>query len=340
MVHVIVGPDRALAKQTLDAVLAESDPAGFDTDRIDAASSSFDAIFAAVTAIPFFGARRVIVLSGMLAQATGKAGRGGKGKSESDLGRLLGAVPETTTLILFDPDLGEPNATVRKQFPRGVELSTNEAPRGAALVEFATRIAADNGSKLDQRTARKLLDQLYPGYWPQAPQNRAYDKPPSIEQLQSEIAKLALAAHPGSITTDLIDELVPKRSEERIFPLLDAVIGGNQRAALNEIDNASRAGEDSSRTMNQLYQQIELSVGAVAPGRPADVLQAARALGISNAYRLTRVTEAAQRARVRPARQLRLALENDRRIKSGRLRNPDEALIDLVVRATTATENR
>lgn len=340
VLHVILGPDRALARRSLDRIVGAADPNGFDSDRIDAASNSFDALFAAVTAAPFFGSRRVIVLSGMLAQASGKPGRGGKGKQETDLSRLVSAIPETTTLVLFDPDLGELGATMRKQLPADVDLSVNDAPRGRALVDACARMAADAGAKLDGGTAQLLLDRLFPGYWPQAPQNRAYDKPPSIEQLESEISKLALAAHPGPITRELVDELVPRRSEERIFPLLDAVIGGNGRVALTELENANRAGEDAGRTMNQLYQQIELSVGAVASGRPSDPLQAGRALGISNAYRMTRVTDAAQRARVRPARQLRLALETDRRMKSGRLRNPDEALIDLVVRVTGQAENR
>lgn len=340
MLHVILGPDRALAKRALENVLSSIDPDGFGTDHIDASSSSFDAIFAAVTAVPFFGTQRVIVLSGMLAQPAGKSGRGSKGKTESDLIRLIGAIPNTTTLILFDPELGEPSATVRKQLPGEVEIVLNEAPRGNALVELASKFASDNGSTLDSRTARNLLVRLFPGSWEQAAKNRAFDKPPSIELLQSEIEKLALAAYPGAISTELIDALVPRRSEERIFPLLDAVIGGNPGQALVELENAQRAGEDPGRTMNQLYQQIELSVGAIAPGRPPDALQAARALGVSNAYRLTRVTEAAHRAKVRPTRQLRLALENDRRMKSGHLRHPDDALVDLVVRVTTQTENR
>ncbi len=340
VLHVILGSDRALAKLALERVLQVADPSGLDTDRIDAGASSFDAIFAAVTAAPFFGSRRVIILNGMLAQTTGKAGRGGKGKSESDLSKLLAAVPETTSLVLFDPELGELNTTTRKQLPGDIEISINDAPRGAALIELTVRLASDLGAKIDRPVAQKLLDRLFPAYWPQAPQNRAFDKPPSVEQLESEIGKLAIAAYPDAITTSLIDDLVPQRNEERIFPLLDAVIGGNQRGALVETENANRAGEDASRTMNQLYQQIELSVGAVASGRPSDPLQAGRALGIANAYRMTKVTEAAQRGRIAPARQLRMALENDRRLKTGRLRNPDEALIDLVVRTTTPTENR
>lgn len=340
MLHVIVGPDRALARKELDRVLADADPNGLDTDRLDAATSSFDAIFAAVTAVPFFSDRRVIVLTGLLPQSSTKGGRGGKGRAGSDVERLVAAIPETTTLVLFEPDLGELSATVRKQLPKDIALSANDAPRGNALLELVSRLAASNGSRIDNEAARRLLDRLFPGYWMQSPQNRAFDKPPSMEQVESEIAKLALAAYPDAITSQLVEDLVPQRREDRIFPLLDAVIGGNQRGALAHVESAIRAGEEPSRMMNQIYQQIELAVGAVASGRPADPLQAGRALGIANAYRMTRVTDAAQRGRVKPARQLELALENDRRMKSGRLRNPDEALVELVVRATTPPENR
>lgn len=340
MLFVILGSDRALANRALDEQLNQLDPSGMSTDRIDAAGSSFDAIYAAVTAAPFFGAQRVIVLQGMLAQSSSKGGRGGKSKSDSDVSRLVEAVPDTTHLILFDPDLAELNATLRKQLPEGISISINEAPRGAALVEFAQRMATEQGSKLDGKTARLILDRLFPAYWPQAPMNRAFDKPPSIGQLETEIGKLALASYPGPITAEIVDEMVPQRSEERIFPLLDAVIGGNQPGALTEIENARRAGEDPSRTMTQLYQQIELAVAATSQGRPKDPVQAGRALGLSNANRMRPVEQSAQRARVAPVQQLQLALESDRKLKTGRIRNPDDGLVDLVVRVTGPTKSR
>ena len=340
MLHVIIGPDYALARKALDRLLSAVDPGGFDIDRIDASANSYDAIFAAVTAAPFFGSQRVIVLSGLLAQVAGKGGRGSKAKLDGDADRLIVAIPETTTLILFDPDLGELSATVRKQLPKDLDLSVNEAPRGNALLQLVAHLAVENDSRIENRAAQSLLDRLFPGYWTQAPQNRAFDKPPSVEQLESEIAKLALAAYPEPITGELIDELVPQRGEDRIFPLLDAVLGGNQAGALTHVDSGHRAGEDPSRMLNQIYQQIELAVGALAPGRPGDPLQVGRALGVANAYRMTKITDSAQRGRVSPARQLALALETDRRMKTGRLRNPDEALVDLVVQVTTPKENR
>ncbi len=340
MLFVILGSDRALARHFLDQKLTQLDPTGMDTDRIDAGTNSYDALFAAVTAAPFFGSHRVIVLNGLLAQSVSKGGRGTKAKTDTDVVRLIAAIPETTHLILFDPELAELNASLKKQLPAGVSVSVNEAPRGTALIELAQRYASDNGVKLDKANARDVLDRLFPAYWPQAPMNRAFDKPPSVEQLESEIAKLALAAYPDPISSEVIEEMIPQRSEERIFPLLDAVIGGNQRGALVEAENAQRAGEEAGRTMAQLYQQIELAVAAKAEGRPSDPMQAGRALGLANANRMRKVEQASQRARVAPARQLRLALENDRKMKNGQLRTPDEALVDLVVRVTGPTENR
>jgi len=340
VLFVILGSDRALARQALGRQLAALDPGGIDTDRIDAASSSFDAMLAAVTAVPFFGSNRVIVIEGLLSQSAAKGGRGGKAKAETDVARLVGSMPETTRLILFEPEMAELSASIKKQLPDGVTVSINEAPRGNALIELAQDMASRQYSSLDKTTARALLDRLFPAYWPQAPANRAFDKPPSMELLESELAKLALASYPGPITVGIIDEMIPQRSEERIFPLLDAVIGGNQRGALGEVENARRAGEDPSRMLAQIYQQTELAVAVKAAGRPSDPVQAGRALGLANANRMQPVERAVQRARMAPVRQLRLALENDRRIKTGRIRNPEEGLVDLVVRVTGQTENR
>lgn len=340
MLFIILGSDRALAKQALDHLLGNIAPNKLEIDWIDAANSSSDAIFAAATAAPFFGSQRVIVLSGLLTQIASKVGRAGKGKSDNDLARLVGSLPESTSLVLFDPELGELGTNIRKQLPPDVSIAINDAPRGNALIHLARQLASRHETKLEDATARTLLERLFPGSWQQASQNRAFDKPPSTELIESEISKLALASYPGSISVEIIDDLVPLRIEERVFPLLDAVTSGNQRGSILETQNALRAGEDPSRTIAQLYQQIELMVGAVAPGRPADPLQAGRALGVASAFRLGKLTEAGQRARVAPARQLRMALDVDRKLKSGRLRNPDEALVDLVVRVTQTQENR
>lgn len=341
MIVVILGSDRALAGRALKRALQSVDPGGVSTDRIDAAAASSEAIVAAVTAAPFFGSQRVVVLTGLLSAAGSGTGRGSKAKSGNDIARLIDSVPSTTTLILFEPDAGQLSAPVQKLLtPARVTISTNDAPRGGALVDMARRLAEEQDSRLDADTARYLLGRLFPGSWEQAAQNRYFDKPPSVELLESEISKLALSAYPNPISRREIDDLVPPRAEERLFPLLDAIISGNQKRAIIESEGALRAGEDPGRTLSQLYQQIELTVGSMASGRPPDPQQTARALGVTSAYRVSKAADAGQRSVVPPPHQLRLALDTDRRLKTGRIRNPDEALVDLAIQATQSNQNR
>ncbi len=44
--------------------------------------------------------------------------------------RLIAAIPETTTLVLFDPELGELSATVRKQLPTDVDHLGQRGSKG------------------------------------------------------------------------------------------------------------------------------------------------------------------------------------------------------------------
>ena len=103
VLFVILGSDRARARHVLNQKLAQFDPTGMDTDRIGAASNSFEALFADVTAAPFFGSQRVIVLNGLLVQSASKGGRGSKTKTDSDVARRDEVIPDKTNLILFYP---------------------------------------------------------------------------------------------------------------------------------------------------------------------------------------------------------------------------------------------
>ena len=214
MLHVIIGPDYALCQEGARSGAFRGDPGGFDIDRIDAAASSYDAIFAAVTAAPFFGSQRVIVLSGLLAQVAGKGGRGSKDQADGDADRLIAAIPETTTLILFDPDLGELGATVRKQLPKDLDLSVNEAPRETLFCNWYARLAEENDSR--QKIERAvIIGSAVPGLLDQAPQN------PRIRQTtlhgaasSRKSAKVWRSPRIRSRSlVQVIDELVPQRTE-------------------------------------------------------------------------------------------------------------------------------
>lgn len=339
MITVILGPDAALARRALAEVLRELGASDLSTDRLDSNATSAEALLAAVTAAPFFGDRRTVVVEGLIDSSNQKASKTSRRAEGADLGRLLSSKPPSTNLILYSPNVGSLTAAVRRSIPDDADIRISACPRGHQLVRLAQSLAQEHGAEIAERDARLLLNRLFPGDWQDVSSNPAFDRPPSIELLENELAKLALAAYPNAITEETIEHSTPSRAADRMFPLLDAAIRGDRMAALGELTSTLRSGEEPARVLAQVYQQIELSVGAVASGRPSNGPDAAKALGITSSYRFGKLAEAVARGKRSPLEQLRLALEVDRRLKTGVLRTPEDALTSIVI-ASTRTENR
>ena len=112
--------------------------------------------------------------------------------------------------------------------------------------------------------------------------------------LTSELAKLALAAHPDPITDELIMELVGSGPDERIFRYIDASMSGELTAATRELDRLQAAGVEPAMVMAQTLGQIELAAVAAAAG-DRDAGAIARELGAVSASRLSAVMATARR---------------------------------------------
>ena len=112
-------------------------------------------------------------------------------------------------------------------------------------------------SRIDRRTAQRLAETLYPQTWQRKPSNTRYDRPPDLALLETEIEKLALAAHPGSITIDHISLLTPSVPDQRVFRFLDAALMGDLRAGLDELERLIAGGEEPAMLLAQLLSQME-----------------------------------------------------------------------------------
>ncbi|MEZ4505613.1 MAG: hypothetical protein R2848_07040 [Thermomicrobiales bacterium] len=208
------------------------------------------------------------------------------------------------------------------------------------LIELAQDMASRQYSSLDKATARALLDRLFLPTGRRRPRIARSTSHLPWSFSNPELAKLALASYPGPITVGIIDEMIPQRSEERIFPLLDAVIGGNQRGALGEVENARRAGEDPSR-------DVGADLSADGTGGSGEGCRSTQRPGTSRPRAWTcqcKPHATGGTSRAAGAHGAGSAAEAGARERStnqdGRIRNPEEGLLDLVVRVTGQTENR
>ena len=332
MIYFIHGPDRLLARAAALSVASEFDPDGTSTSWLDGREISIDRIVSVVGATTFFDAPRIVIVSDLLARAgadpdgDGSADpvEGTRRRGLPGLEALVAGVPDQNVLILFEPSLTSIPASLKSAAP-GATIISGEPPRGAALLEWLEGAALRSGSRIDRRTAQRLAETLYPQTWDRKPNNPRYDRPPDLELLSQEMEKLALAAHPGPIALEQIASLTSAGPDQRVFRFLDAVLAGDLRAGLAELERLTGAGEEPAMVLAQLLGQVELAtVGSAATAKSADTV--ARDLGSIAPGRMSAVMSSTKRHgfKARPAAEL--ASEADRRLKTGRIRHPEDAL--------------
>lgn len=323
MIAVIVGPDYGLARIELRKLTLARDPDGNSSSTLDGKSASMNDVRMAATSIGFFSAGRLVVVEDLIARL-GKQGAKENG-AVPDWSALLGAIPDASTLILFDPSLQSIPAAVKKALPKDAQVIVSDPPRGAQLVQWLRSAAKREGAELDERTARLIAEKMYPQSWGAKGNNPAFDRPPDLDLLHNEIAKLATAALPGKITESHVRDLIDRGDDDKLFTFIDAAVSGQVASAIVQLDRLLIAGDDPHKLLAQLSQQVELSVVMAAAGnRPPQ--EVGRELALPNPARMTSI-QRGLRSQSGHVRRSVEALETiDRRMKTGELRDPVDAL--------------
>lgn len=330
VIVIILGPDSGLAQRTLRNVLADRDPAGQSTSYLDGNASGIRAVINDISSIGFFRGGRVVVVENLIARL-GKQGARDAG-SPPDWAALYAAVPEANTLVLLDPSLHELPSLAKKPLPKTARLEISQPPRGTQLVDWIVSTAERFQSSVDRATAQELAIALFPQGWAMAPKNPLYDRPPDMEMLENEIAKLALAAYPGAITSATIRQMTPREEDDKIFAFLDAAAAGNVEAAVQEMHKLIAVGEDPAKLLAQLSQNIEIGTPVSAAGR-ASAADIGAAIDFKNTGRISSIQRGLQGMSPRVAQtRSRIATEADRKMKTGQLKDPIDALYDTILR--------
>lgn len=337
MIAVIVGPDYALARTELRKLTRSRDPDGNSSSTLDGKTASMNDVLMAATSIGFFSAGRLVIVEDLVARL-GKQGAKESG-SAPDWSALFKQIPEASTLILFDPSVQSVPAAIKKALPGDALVIVSDPPRGAQLIQWLRHAAREEGANLDERTARLIAETIYPQSWSAKSNNPAYDRPPDLDILHNEIAKLVTAALPGKITEAHVRALIDRGDDDQLFTFIDAAISGNLPAALVQLDRLLEAGEDPNKLLAQLGQQVELSVVMAAAGnRPPQ--EVGRDIALPNPNRMTSI----QRGLRNQSGDVRRSVDSlktiDRRMKVGELRNPIDALYEALMEIADARQQR
>jgi DNA polymerase III delta subunit len=336
MIVLVHGPDAVRAGDEVARLLRKHDPDGFNTSTLDGREVTIPSLISAIGSVGFFGTTRVVVVRDLMSRATRSTGQSGATESSDaspalNLAPLFEAVPEQNLLILTDPALSAIPAAVKKVMPVGTTVFAAAVPRGRPLVDWVVSTAQASGGDFDRRAAEAMLQALYPQTWAKAPTNPRYDRPPDTEQLRQEIERLVLYAYPDQVTSAHVRELVEQGPNDRVFRFIDAVVAGQLDVATAELERLLLAGEEPAKLVAQLQQQVELAAVVAAAGsrQPGDV---GKEIGLSNPARMTGVAASIRgRSPAATLAAVARATAIDRGLKTGHLRQPTDALYQLIV---------
>lgn len=332
MIAIVLGPDGSMARDAVRGILRDRDPSGQSTSTIDGKTATLGDIQMDASSVGFFSAGRVVIVEDVMARLGKASAR--DGATPPAWADLFAAIPDATTLILLDPSLPAVPAAVKKALPKSATIFLSDPPRGRDLLSWIEVRAADEGSRIDAPAAKHLAETLYPQSWSAKSNNPAFDRPPDLEALGNEIAKLAVAAHSGSITPALITSLIAPGDTDRIFGFIDAATQGRIGEATVQLDRLLSAGEDPAKVLAQLSQTVELSVVMAAAGRRSagDV---GKELRLPNPGRMSSIERGLRGQPSGRAKQLGETLEAaDRRMKVGELRDATDILYEVLAAGT------
>lgn len=329
MIVIILGPDAGLAHQTLKRVLKDRDPSGQSTSFLDGTVTGINAVINDISSIGFFSAGRVVVVEGLV-NRLGKQGAR-DGGSTPDWKLLYASVPEASTLVLMDTAVASLPSLAKKPLPTTAIVELSKPPRGPQLVSWIVKTAKDAGGEMDKATAQHLAMTLFPAGWATEPRNPLYDRPPDMELLRNEIQKLVLAAYPDPVTKQTISAMTVREEQDQIFSFLDAAAAGNVPVAMQEMEKLISVGEDPAKLLAQLLGNIEIaSVVAAGAGHPAE--QIGRDIALSNPRRVHSMQQGLRGMSPGVAQsRSRIARDSDYKMKRGEVKEPIDALYDVIL---------
>ncbi|MBI5794222.1 DNA polymerase III subunit delta [Candidatus Uhrbacteria bacterium] len=234
-------------KQMKEAFRVKFDPTGLNTAEFpsrDTTKLDVGEVMGAVRSLPFLGQKRMVVVHGLIE---------GTKKPDMDAWEkgFLGA-PDSTIVIFWETvspkELEKKPLFVALKGAAEVHVYPFPELEGVALSRWvADRIKARGGS-MQTQALQSLVERVGGDLW----------------AMDHEISKLVAFASGAEITQKIVDELVGRSYEEKIFELMDAISQKRTAQAIRMLQEERLAGSDDHYLLTMLGRQVRILLGARA----------------------------------------------------------------------------
>jgi DNA polymerase-3 subunit delta len=340
MIYLLHGPDDLLRSERLAAIraaLGDRELADLSTSWLDGRKAPVAEVAHHCDVVPFLTPRRLVIVTGLLAQLkrrqqagkkkedTAEAGETGKGPSRADAERdallsYLPALPDSTDLVLVEAEAVPRNERPYKELVRlaeagRAEIVLCEAPEERDLPEWALRRAKQKGGAIERDAAFDLATSI----------GR------NLRLLDNELDKLiTYRAGAGSIRREDVRLLVAYTQEANIFDMVDAIGQQDGPKAVRLLRELERDGAAPLYLLSMIVRQFRILVQVsdqmdLGLGKE----EIAKAIGL-HPFPTQKAMQQCRHWRMRDLeRAYDRLLETDLAIKTGKL--PDDLALDLLV---------
>jgi DNA polymerase III subunit delta len=191
----------------------------FNFQRFEGGTASVDDISSAVEALPFMAERKCVVVSDLNVESL-------RAQELDKLDELTANIPNTTVLVFYLPTVLIDYKTDKKwkKFmtmanQKGNSIQLKKRPN-SDLEKLLCTGAAKHGCDLSRPNAGRMIN--YSGN--------------DMQTLFNELEKLCSFVKEGEITAQIIDQIVVKNMEARVYDLSKAILAGEYDKAYGVLD--------------------------------------------------------------------------------------------------------
>ena len=270
MIYLLHGSDELLRSERLAAIraaLGEPELAELSTSWLDGRKTPVAEVCYHCDVVPFLTPRRLVIVSGLLAQLKRRQQAGkkkgeesvedeaAKGSSRANADRdallsYLATMPDSTDLVLVEAEAVPRNERPYKELARlaeagRAEIVLCEAPEERDLPEWVARWAKQKGGAIERDAAFDLATSI----------GR------NLRLLDSELGKLiTYRAGSGSIRREDVRLLTPYTQDANIFDMVDAIGQQDGPKAVRLLSELQRDGAAPLYLLSMIVRQFRILV--------------------------------------------------------------------------------
>ncbi|MCM1990773.1 DNA polymerase III subunit delta [Oceanirhabdus seepicola] len=244
--YIFAGSDERVIKECVNMIInanLREDEKSFNLNRYDGEKTTFDEIFTSSETMPFMSNVRVVEV--FRANFFRDSEKDNRSKSlVEDLQKYAGNIPKNTILIFYYiyKDTREKPSKKLSKFKKNSTIVTVGKLKGAALQKKVKDVFNSKGGKIERSDLNFFCSMV---------EN-------DMEIINNEIDKLIAYTNGEAITRKDIEKLVPSKSDNDIFNLVDYLSQKKIKEAIEIYNELIFKGEKPTSILRMIQRQYSM----------------------------------------------------------------------------------